>query len=72
MAPQTQKRIPDLAAMGTLKTLPICKHKSLNIDMEDVAINTHQNMWNDTVNIRSSTISLSISHLFISVALKEK
>lgn len=38
MAPQSQKHIPDLAAMSTRITLHICKHKSMNIDVT----NTHQ------------------------------
>lgn len=51
--PQSQKHTPDLVAMGKVITLPICKHKSLNTDTEDVAINKHHHMWNDTVNIHS-------------------
>lgn len=39
--PQSQKHRPDLGAM---MKLPACKHKSLNIDTEDVAINTHEHM----------------------------
>lgn len=75
MTSQSWKHIPDLVAMGTVITLPICKHKPVNTDTEDVAINTHQNMWNDTVNIqRSGMISLSISHQksYLSVRLEKE
>lgn len=42
------KHIPDLVAMDTGMRLPICKHKSVNTYTENVAIDTHQHMWNDS------------------------
>lgn len=74
--PQSQRQT-DLVAMGTMIKLPKRKHKSVNTNTEDVAINTHHHVWNDTVNTTTALkfdflIRFHIKKSIICVACEEK